>query len=56
VHWASPSDRYSITAGVDNLTDEEYRAFGDYQPGFGMDQEVFDRGVQWYLMASFSYK
>jgi iron complex outermembrane receptor protein len=34
--------------GATNLTDEQYRTFGDYQPSFGFTMEAFDRGRQWY--------
>jgi iron complex outermembrane receptor protein len=55
VNWLSDDERYSVTLGVDNLADEEYRVFGDYQPGFGFAMEAFDRGRQWYVKAGVSF-
>ena len=55
VNWNNPSERYSVRAGIDNANDEEYRIFGDYQPGFGFDMEAFDRGRQWYVQASYAF-
>lgn len=56
VAWNSPEDAYSVRAGVDNIGDEKYRIFGDYQPGFGFDMEAFDRGRQWYVQASYKFE
>jgi len=50
--WASPSDKYSLSAGVNNVTDEHYRLFGDYQPAFGFTLEAYDRGRQWFAKAA----
>lgn len=55
VTWRSAQERYTVTAGVDNLTDEEYRTFGDFQPGFGFYMESFDRGIEWYLKAAIKF-
>ena len=55
LRWNSPSNQFFFTGGVDNAGDKEYRMFGDYQPGFGWDQEAFDRGRQWYVMAGYSF-
>lgn len=55
LRWNSPSNQMFFTVGLDNATDKEYRTYGDYQPGFGIDQEAFDRGRQWYVMAGYSF-
>ena len=47
-------DIYSLTVGVDNLTDKKFRTYGDYQPSFGFYQESFDRGRQYYVKVGFS--
>ncbi len=55
LRWASADDHYSITVGVDNITNEKYKIFGDYQPSFGFYMEGLDRGRQYYVRAAFSY-
>ena len=53
--WESASTGLNITAGMENLGDEEYAIFGDYQPNFGSDAEAYDRGRQWYLMVGYEF-
>ena len=53
--WENNENGVSITAGIDNINDEEYSIFGDYQVNFGSDGEAFDRGRQWYLMLGYSF-
>jgi len=55
LRWNSADGKYYVTGGVDNITDEEYRIYGNYQPGFGMDEQAFDRGTQWYVQAGFNF-
>ena len=55
LRWQNDSQRYSFTAGVDNVLDERYRIYGDYQPAFGFVTEAFDRGRQWYVKGSIRY-
>ena len=55
MNWQSADEQFTVSAGVQNLNDEEYRIFGDYQPGFGMDIEAFDRGQQWYVTLGYSF-
>lgn len=55
VNWRNGSERLAVTAGVDNATDEQYRIFGDFQPGFGFYMEAFDRGRQWYVKVTAQY-
>ncbi|WP_116364683.1 TonB-dependent receptor [Parahaliea mediterranea] len=55
VRWNSPSERFHATAGVTNLNDENYRIFGDYQPGFGFDMQAYDRGRQWFLTLGYAF-
>lgn len=55
VSWRSASEHLAVTAGVDNATDERYRTFGDFQPGFGFYMEAFDRGRQWYIKLMAQY-
>ena len=53
--WQSASSGLSITAGVDNVGDEEFSIFGDYQSSFGSTAQAFDRGRQYYLMLGYSF-
>jgi len=53
--WQSPTKVYTLTAGVDNLTDNKYRTFGDYQSAFGFYMQSFDRGRQYYVKVGFSF-
>ena len=53
--WESATSGLSVTIGVDNVTDEEFSIFGDYQSTFGSTAQAFDRGKQYYLMLGYSF-
>jgi iron complex outermembrane receptor protein len=53
--WESATSGLSITVGVDNVADEEFSIFGDYQSTFGSTAQAFDRGRQYYLMLGYSF-
>jgi iron complex outermembrane receptor protein len=53
--WESADGHFNVTAAVDNVADEKYAIFGDYQPNFGSDAEAFDRGRQWSLMLGYAF-
>jgi iron complex outermembrane receptor protein len=53
--WTSPTERYSVNAGVKNLTDEEYRTTGYFNPTIGTIENIFDRGRQWYVTGRYNY-
>lgn len=53
--WESATSGLSVTVGVDNVTDEEFSIFGDYQSTFGSTAQAFDRGKQYYLMLGYSF-
>lgn len=55
VRWDSADGSLAVTAGVENIGDEEYRTFGNQQDAFGFTAEIFDRGTQWYLEGSWSF-
>ena len=55
VRWDGPNSDWSVTLGVVNIGDEEYRTFGNQQDAFGFTTEIFDRGRQWYLDASYEF-
>lgn len=55
VRWEHGNEQLSVTLGVDNLTDEEYKIHGDYQTSFGWIGETFDRGRQWHLTAAYEF-
>ena len=46
---------FSLTVGVDNVADEEFSIFGDYQSTFGSTAQAFDRGRQYYVMLGYSF-
>ena len=53
--WESISGGLFVTGGIENLADEKYKIFGDYQPNFGSDAEAYDRGRQWFLMFGYEF-
>ncbi len=55
VRWDVRNSGLSISGGVDNLTDEEYTIFANYQDGFGFTQQTFHRGREWYLQAGYEF-
>ena len=55
VRWDMRNSGLSVSGGVDNLTDEEYTTFANYQDGFGFTQQTFDRGRQWYIQAGYEF-
>lgn len=55
MRWQVTDTKVSITAGVDNVTDKQYKIFGNFQDGLGMTTEGFNRGRQWYVSASYAF-
>lgn len=55
IRWRNLNETISLTLGVDNIGDNRYRIFGDYQASFGFFLEGFDRGRQVYAKLGFSY-
>ncbi len=53
--WDIKETGFALTGGIDNLTDKQYRSFGNYQDAFGFTQEVFDRGRQWYAQLDYEF-
>ena len=53
--WESATSGLSVTLGVDNVGDEEFSIFGDYQSTFGSTAQAFDRGRQYYVMLGYSF-
>ena len=53
--WDFRNTGVSVTGGVDNAGDKNYRVTGSYQAGFGQYLEVFDRGRQWYVNLNYSF-
>ena len=53
--WQSASSGLSVTVGVDNVGDEEFSIFGDYQSTFGSTAQAFDRGRQYFAMLGYSF-
>ena len=56
VLWAVNDSDLSVSVGVDNITDEEFKNLGNYQDGFGWTTEIFDRGRQWYVQVDYEFK
>ena len=55
VRWDVRNSGLSVSGGVDNLTDEEYTVFANYQDGFGFTQQTFHRGREWYIQAGYEF-
>ncbi len=55
VRWDVKNTGLSISAGVDNLTDERYVIFSNYQDGFAFTRQTFHRGREWYLQGSYEF-
>lgn len=51
----SPSDRYSLTLGVTNITDEEYMISGVFGDAFSSFEGLFARGREWYLRLGYNF-
>jgi iron complex outermembrane receptor protein len=55
LRWESASKKYSLQAGVDNLADKKFQAYGNFQQSFGTKSASYDRGRQWYVRSSVSF-
>jgi len=55
LRWEVKDTGLAVTAGVDNIGDKEFRTFGNQQDAFGFTAEIFDRGRQWFLEASYVF-
>ena len=55
VRWDVRNSGLSVSGGVDNLTDEKYTVFANYQDGFGFTQQTFHRGREWYIQAGYEF-
>lgn len=53
--WQSVSSGLSLTVGVDNVGDEEFSLFADYQSTFGSTIQAFDRGRQYFVMLGYRF-
>lgn len=53
--WTSPDERWGVNAGIKNLTDQEFLASGNFNPTIGVIENIFDRGIQWYLAGSINF-
>lgn len=48
------SERYSVSAGVTNITDEEYMISGVFGDAFSSFEGLFDRGREWYIKIEYN--
>ena len=55
IQWMPSDSDLRVSLGVDNLTDEKFTNFGNYQDGFGWTTEIFDRGRQWYVQVNYEF-
>ena len=55
VRWDVRNSGLSVSGGVDNLTDEEYTIFANYQDAFGFTNQTFHRGREWYIQAGYEF-
>lgn len=53
--WLSPTDRYNVSLGVKNLTDEKYLLSGYLNEAIGHVEAIYDRGAQWYLNTKITF-
>jgi iron complex outermembrane recepter protein len=49
IHYISPNDRYQLTLGGTNLTDDRYLTVGSVNGGEGETVGTYNAPVQWYL-------
>ena len=55
VRWDVKNTGITISGGVDNITDEKYTLFANYQDGFAFTQQTFHRGREWYIHGSYEF-
>jgi len=55
IRWDIKDSGFALSGAIDNLTDEEYRSWGNYQDAFGFTQEGFDRGQQWWVQLEYEF-
>ena len=48
------SEHYSVSAGVTNITDEEYMISGVFGDAFSSFEGLFDRGREWYIKIEYN--
>lgn len=48
------AERYSVSAGVTNITDEEYMVSGVFGDAFSSFEGLFDRGREWYIKLQYN--
>jgi len=53
--WTSPTESFSINAGIKNLTDEEYLSTGFFNPTIGTIEVMYDRGQQWFMTGRYNF-
>jgi len=53
--WESAGGKYSLQAGVDNIADKKFQAYGNFQQSFGTKSASYDRGRQWYVRTSVAF-
>ncbi|MCC6203328.1 MAG: TonB-dependent receptor [Gammaproteobacteria bacterium] len=51
----SPDTKYTITAGINNLTDKTYLVSGVFGDAFSSYEGLYDRGRQWFLRLDWRY-
>ncbi|MDJ0928490.1 MAG: TonB-dependent receptor [Gammaproteobacteria bacterium] len=55
VRWDVRDSGLALSTGVTNLTDEEYRVFGNFQDSFGFTQETFHRGREFFVEGIYEF-
>lgn len=53
--WEAADSGLSVTFMVENIGDEEYKEFGNQQDAFGFTTEIFNRGRQYYMTATYEF-
>ena len=55
ISYTDPSDRYSLTVGGTNLSDERYVVGGSSIPASGVVAGVYSRPREWYVRLGFNF-
>jgi len=56
VHWLSPENKYEVTLGGSNLTDERYLTVGSLNSAEGETVGTYNPPLQWYLSLRMTFE
>jgi len=55
IRWIAPDERWTLTIGASNLSDEKYLITGFLQPNFGIYEGLFAREREWYATVTYDF-